>query len=558
MPVDPNISLGVSVAQPSSILSGNPLTSLEGFADVQNKLNTNKLFQQTFSAKQKAGEIIASSPDLDTAAQRMQQDPEVAPFAGEILNNYRQLELTNQQILGQKTTIQGQLQDQAKHGYDTVLQGLPAVLDNPSEATWEGAINSRLKLLPKPIRDLVAPVIGDYKKSLLDGIPTNPDGTFTDPAAASAEVKKRAFAGGLSVGITPDTLRGVTGTSATRNTGDQILSGVEAPPQAGGGFTSSGNPLAVGTPPSYGDIGGGTVGARPALPGNALGAQSAPQPQQPTQAGPQAAGQVTQDAVPTPPSGKLFPLSNMVSPTTGAKGLSGINVLSPVQQKAALDLQDKFSGDDLRAFNNANATQGLLVEMDRDFDTMARGGGFLVPGAAARFRTDIARFANTLSQMTNSKEAPFPADKISAIENFSKDTNRLGFTYVTTALGAQREAAQTINKAIEAVPGMDNTYLGGKLLIGSIHAATQRVIDQRNFENIWQQKNQGNLTGAAEAFNKAFPAEDYAKQVMDKFGLSQKGFTSPDAVAQAVKQGYLTKQQATDILYSQFPDQFKK
>jgi hypothetical protein len=133
----------------------------------------------------------------------------------------------------------------------------------------------------------------------------------------------------------------------------------------------------------------------------------------------------------------------------------------------------------------------------------------------------------------------------------------MGLNVVTTLLGNQREAAETIINTTKSVPGIDNTYLGAKLVASAIKSALQRTIDMRNFENAWQQKNQGNLNGAIEAFNQKYPADTYAEKVLGNFGLTPKGFASPEAVGEAYKSGLVTKDQMFSILKKQFPDKFK-
>ncbi len=341
--------------------------------------------------------------------------------------------------------------------------------------------------------------------------------------------------------------------------------GVQAPPQLGGGFEQGNavpNTLAPTVTSGPGNVplvvggGGGGMGGSGGSGGGV--ARPLPTPQNGTNPPGNPPQNAPQNALSAQPAGDGKPLIPpglpMVSPSVG-KGVGGLNLLSASQLDEAKTLQDDYAGPERKAFENANTTMGLLTEMDRDFDTMAKGGGFLVPGSGAKFRSSLAKFANTVGQMVNKDGAPlFDPSKVASIENLTKDTRRMGLTVLTTMLGNQREAAQTISNITQAVPDIENTYLGGKLLISSIKAATQRAIDQRNFENAWQAdpRNQGNLTGAIEAFNKAHPAQDYAAKVMDSFGLDATGFKSPQSVIQAVQQGYLTRTQASKILHDQF------
>jgi hypothetical protein len=133
-----------------------------------------------------------------------------------------------------------------------------------------------------------------------------------------------------------------------------------------------------------------------------------------------------------------------------------------------------------------------------------------------------------------------------------KDTKRMGLMVVNQFLGGQREAASVIQGVTQSVPGIENTYMGAKLVAGSLQSVMQRVIDERNFQNQWQAKNQGDLNGSAEAFNTEHPPQDYAKSVLKPFGLTENGFKSKADIANAVKEGYLTKSQAYDIAKQQF------
>jgi len=228
--------------------------------------------------------------------------------------------------------------------------------------------------------------------------------------------------------------------------------------------------------------------------------------------------------------------------------------MSAAQQANAETLQKEFSDSGLRAFNNATATLGSLNYMTQDLDALAKAGGLLQPGTGAAWRTAVAKGINTMAEMAGLKDV-FDPKAVSAIDAFNKETNRMGLTVLTTMLGNQREAAQTINNiTTKAVPGIDNTFMGGKLVIESLKATTQRAIDQRNWENAWQARNQGNLNGADEAFNAAHPAQDYANAVLARFGMTPKGFASPAALKAAVANGFMTPKQAAGIGREQFPD----
>ncbi len=507
----------------------NPLELVNNMAATQQKLNEVKLFNQTFAARQKAGQIMATAPDVQTGLAQMQKDPQVSAFAPELTASVVS-------TLSSLTSQQGEVQRQGFDAFTNVVKGLPAVIEDPGQ--WKPLVQSTLALSSPQARPGLEKSLGYLQEALTA---PGPDG---QPVSKAEQVKRLAgwsIAGGMGGAV-----QQVLGTPGQLDLGGQVQPGMVTPSQGGpngepaGGFTPSGQPvqktLAPQLPAGPGGVtmapvGGqyGTGGAEPSGPVET--------PQAHTLAG---------DGKPLVPEGV-----EMRSPAV-TTGLGGMKVLSPAQQAAAVHQQDEWATVGLRSFNNANQTMGLLSEMDRDYDTMAKGGGFLVPGTAADLRGSFAKLVNTVGQITGDKPE-FDPSKVGSIEQFQKDTRRMGLTVLTTMLGNQREAAQTINNITEAVPGMNNTYLGGKILIGSIRAATQRAIDQRNFENAWQAQNQGNLTGAEEAFNAAHPAVDYANQVLASFGLDKNGFQSPQAVLGAVQNGYLTRTQAAGILKKEFP-----
>jgi hypothetical protein len=243
------------------------------------------------------------------------------------------------------------------------------------------------------------------------------------------------------------------------------------------------------------------------------------------------------------------------SPKLGSSAISGAPVLSPTQQGIATELGKDYSGKELENFQGITQSMSSLRYMDAAYDNMAQGGGFNVPGTLATFRGDFSKAVNTLAQATG-QPPPFDPTKIASIEDFNKETKRMGAQITNSFFGGSRESASVINSMTASVPGIENTYLGGKLLIQGIQGTLQRGIDWRNFENQWQQQNQGNLTGALESFNQLHPAQDYANKVLNQFGMNEKGFQSPEAVKSAVTAGYLTRTEASGILKQQFPDQF--
>lgn len=206
MPVDPTISLGIQVPQPPAAGGpGSPLGMLNTFSEIQNRQNQNLNFQQTFAAKQRAGQIMSASPDLESGFGAMLKDPLVAPFAGGIINEVRQ---------SQKTLldIQGEQQTQASSGLAAVMKAIPGAMGDPS--MLPALISSQMKTLSPAAQARVQPAVDDLSRALMDGLPSA-DALRADPrlgAAAASTLQNRFLGIATASGMSADTMRAISGT----------------------------------------------------------------------------------------------------------------------------------------------------------------------------------------------------------------------------------------------------------------------------------------------------------------------------------------------------------
>jgi hypothetical protein len=180
---DPNIALGIRVPQSDAV---NPLGTLSQFAQVQNALNQNKLFQQQFAAKQRMGQIFAQSADPEAALATIMKDPVAAPFAGEAMNSYRQGMLALTQQHGQELSQN----DSALSGY---LKAATSAMSDPSMLP---SVTKRvLATLPPNVRERVAPAIDAVNDSLVTGLDKLPED------ARLNAFKQRLVGLGISAGL---------------------------------------------------------------------------------------------------------------------------------------------------------------------------------------------------------------------------------------------------------------------------------------------------------------------------------------------------------------------
>lgn len=512
----PNIPLAVKVPQAQAAAS-NPFQALGTLALVQNQLNQARLFQQTFQAKAIAGGILAQAPNLDAGVEALFANPQVMAFAPEIPNIVRQTQMTETQIAGarqtQALTATAALQKSLAMTYNNP-EALPEVLAANMAMLPQGAAGAAAK---EAMMDFVSAVVpkGLQGQAALDKFHTNLAGAFT------------------ASGMSPDMQAGVTGqVVAPFSTGGQLHVGAVARPAAlGGGLAAGGTALPMTQAPGY--QAPGTIPV-----GGALG---------PYGAAAATGGGVAPSAVAIPPDARpTIPIP------AGVGGLPDISA-NPYTKELATE----FAGPEQRAYSNAVATKGSLLEMNSAFDELVKGGGsgFLTPGGlGAQFRTNAAKSINSFYQMIG-QSPPFDPSKVAWTEDITKNMNRMRLTVLTQLLGNQREAAETIQSMEQAVPGINNSFLGAKVVMSMLNAGSQRLIDERNFKNAWSQKFGGNLSGAAEAFNNAKPATSYVADAFGSLGMTPGGaFQTPEAVRHAVQMGWMTRSQGVKALETQWPN----
>lgn len=169
MPLDPAISLGVTTPNMTAM---NPLGMVGQFATIQNALNQNRLFQQSFAARQRAGEILSTAPDMESGITALMRDPLAAPFAPQIINSIREGQLTLTQI--QKT--QQEIGGQAQSALGVAVKAMAGAYNNP--AGFNDIVQSQLQAMGPQLAQKVAPALESVRKSILDGVDLNSPGAL--------------------------------------------------------------------------------------------------------------------------------------------------------------------------------------------------------------------------------------------------------------------------------------------------------------------------------------------------------------------------------------------
>ena len=469
---------------------------------------------------------MATAPSVDEGLKRLQADPLTASFAPELMNSYRQLDLTNTQVT--RSAQQGMYGT----GFHEVMKALPsAYTDMDSfQKTMAARIGTLSPMTQQYLKQTNA--VGNLQSALFDNLPD-------DPKLKSDEYRRRWNAMMLGADFTPDSINAITGKNSQVDTGTGIQPTREIPTALGGGQVPVGAPInktgvapaienVNGVPLIMGGPGGGAQNDNNALGVTAPGtAGSSASPGAGTSRAP-AAGTAGDGTPVVPPGFKIT--GAPVQSTPSSTNPTGMPVLSEDEKSLSEEMAKRYGDGGLKTFEGAQTTMGMLQQMDSDLDNMIKTGGFGVPGTAAKARLMLENAANTVASITG-KKPPFDPSQVASSENFIKAMTTMRLSVLNTMLGTQREAAQTISSMGEAVPNINNSYLGAKMLVETFRQMSKRVMDERAFDNWYMQQTRGNLTGAEEAFNQLHPAQEYARQAMDKFGMDQSGkFKDPQTV----------------------------
>jgi uncharacterized protein YidB (DUF937 family) len=214
-------------------------------ATIQNALNQNALFQQTFAARQGMGQIFATSPDTDTAFARIMQSP-FAPFAMEQANQWNQM----QSAMTQRKRVEQEIGQSGRETYLKLMIGAynnPGMLPHLSES-------AKATLPDSEGGRMASQAIDSINHSLVDGLDINALNKG-DPKA-TAEFHSRIAGLATASGTTPESIRGLSGVPAPQwvsgvGPQGQPVSGFAGGPvygtgMAGLGSTASGSGLSAG------------------------------------------------------------------------------------------------------------------------------------------------------------------------------------------------------------------------------------------------------------------------------------------------------------------------
>lgn len=528
---------------------------------------------------QGAGEIMARHPLDEEGGLRELLSSPYAPYVGDFVAQVRASNASLAQThktLAETGELNYKLGDTAIHGavkflapyYNAVLTGAPeSELENlktnaqrQMALTTSGMTKDQQQIALQGMQAMFDGLDGNFPKDAtpeqIRQIRLNRLGPMLVTSGLDAQAQQNIIGHQFTI----DTPTAVYGGYTSPWSGPQFNTVIPKPGYQEPGRSLETPPIPAPLSPSTGQP---QVGNSPWItPPNALSpAQPQPQPSQaqPSQAQPQPAqpqpAQPAQSQAAVPTAGDGTPLYKSgigAGSTPGSIGTGNRFIYQNAADEDADKEMLKVRNDaGMRAYEGAQNAQFQLTNMDRSLDALA--GTPLQTGAAGEQRLQLARAWNTAFDTLGSfglldektlNNFKFKGSTLQEAESFLKSQTLAQFATVVNNFGAQREAAQTIQRALMAVPGMDNTYMGNKLVLEGLRSVAQRVQDHWMFQEEWMRNNHGSLKGMEAAFNQAHPSQGYAQAVLDKFGLGPQGFTSGDAIDNAFQHGWIDKQQA--------------
>lgn len=511
MPVD--TSMYGTIAQPQS----TNLLGLAGtFTGVQNQLNQNKLFQQSYNSKLALGQHFKAAVDPETGQFQPDKffssaasDPVASVGLPEVWESMQRANASQADAI--KTNLE--THSKAMSNLSNIAAGMlgaAAAQNRPiSMDDVNGQLVAAVKSGTMPAQDALSAheliskaydpadpaslnklILGyadrfkeaaDSTNNVLGKIDMINTGGHLVPTQISPQSGVRQVGPSIGLGVTPEAASGIVpnatpqGQAAPRSALPGLVT--DSGGFGAGGGWSGGNALGIG--PNAG--GRGTPAPSPI---------AAPTPAQSGGNGP-SIGATVPPVSPSPGIG----------PTIGGSAVQG-------------DLAKEYTAGRSR-YDSAINVLGNLEQIKNDFKTLNTDPNFLNTGTASEFRGQVAGAANTIAQMFG-KEAPFDPAKKGAQEELFKETFRGGAGALSQLLGVQREAASIVSKSIQAFPGAENTPIGAQMIVNSLEEMMKREVDKHNWETNWLQNpsHGGDLTGASEAFNQKFPAQMYANRAI--------------------------------------------
>lgn len=204
------------------------------------------------------------------------------------------------------------------------------------------------------------------------------------------------------------------------------------------------------------------------------------------------------------------------SPVLGPNGQPAVAAIPPQVQSQRTEAGNEFMGKEQDQYQAAQNTQAWLNQIDHAASVMKLGGPGYMTGPFAPQRYALMSMANDLGRSFKVKESSlFDQPAVASWEEMKKATNTAGFELSSHYEGHARQAAQTIQTAMNSVPAETNSPQGLQLVSAGIREGSQSAIDSHEYKQLVNNATQGaGLTNAETDFYKAHPATQYANRAI--------------------------------------------
>ena len=172
------------------------------------------------------------------------------------------------------------------------------------------------------------------------------------------------------------------------------------------------------------------------------------------------------------------------------------------------------------AVNASRALMNSMDHMEKDLDAAQRSG-ILAPGWWAEKRLEFVNALNTVLKMTGKEE--INPNQVASMQDFIKRATVASFDFDMQHFGASRLAFQTINAGFRAMPSLENSYQGAKLIIDGWREGLRHDLDRRDYQQRFFAQNR-NYFGSAEKFEEKFPIQAYADRTREMWGFGPNGY----------------------------------
>jgi hypothetical protein len=189
--------------------------------------------------------------------------------------------------------------------------------------------------------------------------------------------------------------------------------------------------------------------------------------------------------------------------------------LSPGEKKAQEDAAADAFGEKARAqYASAQGTKRAMEDMSLQLDQLNSGDpNWYNTGAGAAWKLDVGKTLNSIAAAAGAPPIVDPV-KLAAGEDLTKQTKLAGMQVLSTFFGGQREAAAILTSTQSAVPNIENTPQGAKLVLNGILEAARWQSDQHTFATNWYRQHAGDMVGSDVAFAQAYRPEMYTRRAV--------------------------------------------